>query len=51
MEKFLKSVIILYVGIKKERYMLANFLGLSFIALVMYLGLIFIPERLSKMAH
>ena len=31
--------------------MLANFLGLSFIALVMYLGLIFIPERLSKAAH
>ena len=31
--------------------MLANFLSLSFIALVMYLGLIFVPERLQKAAH
>lgn len=31
--------------------MVANFLGLLFIATVMYLGLIFIPERLQKMAH
>lgn len=31
--------------------MWANFLGLLFIAFVMYMGLIAIPERLSKMAH
>ncbi len=31
--------------------MVANFLGLLFIAVVMYLGLIFIPERLQRMAH
>ena len=36
---------------KKEQDMLANLLGLLFIAFVMYVGLIFVPERLSKMAH